>query len=79
MICPLPLRFVCDRNRRFKKDRSLDYKRGELPAAGGLVNLKVHYALDPGETKTVFVEIRNKNNGNKLKSHRRTFTGPLPL
>jgi hypothetical protein len=66
-------------DRRFKKDRTLDYTEKELPAPGGIINLKVHYGLTPHETKKVFVEIINKHNGQKLKSERRTFTGPVPL
>lgn len=66
-------------DRRFRKDKSLDYKEKELPAPGGIINLKVHYVLGPNETKKVFVEIINKHNGQKLQSERRTFTGPVPL
>jgi hypothetical protein len=62
-------------DRWWRKDRTLDYTEEGLPAPGGIINLKVHYVLKPQETKKVFVEIINKNNGQKLRSERRTFTG----
>lgn len=73
----IAVRLRCDRWSR--KDKTLDYTEKEMPTPGGIINMKVHYVLEPGETKKVFVEIINKKNGNKLKSHRRTFTGTVPL
>jgi len=61
-------------DRRWRKDRSLDYNEKELKA-GQIVHLEVHYALGPGESKTAFVEIINKKTGQKLKSNRATFVG----
>jgi hypothetical protein len=60
-------------HRRFRKDRSLDYKEEELTA--GQVHLEVRYALSSGERKTAFVEIINKKTGQKFKSRRALFEG----
>jgi hypothetical protein len=62
-------------HRRFRKDRSLDYKEQMLPSAAGFVHLRVLYALKPGERKTAFVEIINKKSGQKLRSERHLFEG----
>ena len=62
-------------HRRFRKDRTLNYKEKELVSGPGFVHLDVRYALKPHERKTAFVEIINKKNGQKVKSNRVTFEG----